>query len=75
MSDSLMQSLVLSQKHLIPQLLEEHGLTERHLKFPQAILHHITRGYTREVILHCTWQVCLPVMTGLRLATQENCDV
>lgn len=37
------------QKHLIPQLLEEHGLTNGHLSFPQPILHHITRGYTREV--------------------------
>ncbi|KAK9840022.1 hypothetical protein WJX74_002213 [Apatococcus lobatus] len=38
----------IAEKHLIPQLLEEHGLTNRHLSFPQPILHHITRGYTRE---------------------------
>lgn len=57
----LLRMCLLLQKHLIPQLLEEHGLTSGHLSFPQPILHHITRGYTREVSVRAGQPACIPM--------------
>ena len=37
------------QRHLIPGLLTEHGLTAAQLKFPSESISLIADGYTREV--------------------------
>lgn len=38
----------IAQRHLVPKLLEEHGLVPRQLLLPDAALAAVARGYTRE---------------------------
>ncbi len=35
-------------RHLLPKVLNEHGLTAEQLKVPQAVMQHIVSDYTRE---------------------------
>ncbi len=38
----------IADKHLIPSLLEEHGLTPQQLRFPPSALETVACSYTRE---------------------------
>jgi ATP-dependent Lon protease len=42
------EKVEIAKKHLLPKQLEEHGLTNTHLKVPKAQLEKIVTGYTRE---------------------------
>ncbi len=42
------EKLQIAKRHLIPRQLEEHGLTKKLVKFPDATLRRIVRDYTRE---------------------------
>src|SRR6059058_4475589 len=35
-------------RHLLPKVLDEHGLTPEQLKVPQSVMQHIVTDYTRE---------------------------
>ena len=35
-------------RHLLPKVLDEHGLTPEQLRIPQAVMQHIVTDYTRE---------------------------
>ncbi|KAK9811443.1 hypothetical protein WJX72_003978 [[Myrmecia] bisecta] len=59
---TLDEKVHIAQKHLLPQLLEEHGLQADQLLFPPAILRLITEGYTREAgvrsLSRCLAAIC-----------------
>lgn len=38
----------IGMRHLLPKVLEEHGLTPEQLKIPQSVMQHIVTDYTRE---------------------------
>ncbi len=38
----------IGMRHLLPKVLDEHGLTPEQLKIPQAAMQHIVTDYTRE---------------------------
>ncbi len=47
-SYTLAEKLQIARRHLLPRLLEDHGLKARDLKLPVAGLRHIIEDYTRE---------------------------
>ncbi len=47
----------IAQRHLLPKLLQEHGLPEGQVQLPEAMLSHIIQHYTREVC-YC-WCTCV----------------
>jgi hypothetical protein len=42
------EKLSIALQHLVPRQLKEHGLSQRHLVFPEDTLTHLITGYTRE---------------------------
>jgi len=42
------EKVEIGKRHLLPKQLEEHGLTEKHLKIAKPQLEKIVEGYTRE---------------------------
>ncbi len=42
------EKLEIARRHLLPRLLEEHGLKRGSLRLPAATLRHLIRDYTRE---------------------------
>ncbi|HZJ73872.1 MAG TPA: endopeptidase La [Perlabentimonas sp.] len=49
MSGYIMEEKVeIAKRHLIPQQLEEHGITKKHLSIPVRTLEETIQGYTRE---------------------------
>lgn len=44
----LEEKVNIGTRHLLPKVLQEHGLTPEHLKIPQAAMTHIVTDYTRE---------------------------
>jgi ATP-dependent Lon protease len=44
----LEEKINIGQRHLLPKVLAEHGLTPEQLKIPQSAMHHIITDYTRE---------------------------
>jgi ATP-dependent Lon protease len=45
---SVEEKVAIAKKHLIPKLLDNHGLSPEHLQIPDATLTAIARDYTRE---------------------------
>ena len=48
----------IAERHLIPKLLEEHGLTDQQLQFPRAAVLAIAHGYTREAGVRSLSRCC-----------------
>jgi ATP-dependent Lon protease len=44
----LEEKINIGQRHLLPKVLVEHGLTPEQLKIPQSVMQHIVTDYTRE---------------------------
>jgi ATP-dependent Lon protease len=44
----LEEKVNIGQRHLLPKVLTEHGLTPEQLKVPQPVMQHIVTDYTRE---------------------------
>ncbi|WP_207229252.1 endopeptidase La [Ktedonosporobacter rubrisoli] len=44
----LEEKVNIGQRHLLPKVLNEHGLTAQQLKIPQAVMQRIITDYTRE---------------------------
>jgi ATP-dependent Lon protease len=42
------EKLQIARRHLLPRLLEEHGLKKKHLRIPDQTLRRIIQDYTRE---------------------------
>jgi ATP-dependent Lon protease len=42
------EKIEIAKRHLIPRQIEEHGLTRRDVRFPDAALRRLITGYTRE---------------------------
>ncbi|WP_010178473.1 endopeptidase La [Aquimarina agarilytica] len=42
------EKVEIGKKHLLPKQLDEHGLSNEHLKVPKPVLEKIVEGYTRE---------------------------
>lgn len=42
------EKLEIAKRHLVPRQLEEHGLTNKDVRFPKTTLRRIITGYTRE---------------------------
>jgi len=42
------EKLEIAKHHLVPRQREEHGLTAKQVKFPDATLRHVIQDYTRE---------------------------
>jgi ATP-dependent Lon protease len=42
------EKLQIARRHLVPRQLEEHGLTRREVRFPDATLRRVIHDYTRE---------------------------
>jgi ATP-dependent Lon protease len=42
------EKLQIAKRYLVPRQMEEHGLTRKDVKFPDATLRLLIRGYTRE---------------------------
>ncbi|MEJ2109955.1 MAG: endopeptidase La [Acidobacteriota bacterium] len=42
------EKIQIAARHILPKQLAEHGLTSKDLKVPDAVMHNIIRGYTRE---------------------------
>jgi ATP-dependent Lon protease len=44
----LEEKINIGMRHLLPRVLNEHGLTSQQLKIPQTVMQHIITDYTRE---------------------------
>lgn len=44
----LEEKINIGMRHLLPRVLNEHGLTQQQLKIPQNVMQHIITDYTRE---------------------------
>jgi ATP-dependent Lon protease len=44
----LEEKVNIGQRHLLPKVLREHGLTVEQMKVPQSVMQHIVTDYTRE---------------------------
>jgi ATP-dependent Lon protease len=44
----LEEKINIGMRHLLPRVLNEHGLTQQQLKVPQNVMQHIITDYTRE---------------------------
>src|SRR5438874_12729522 len=42
------EKVIIGQRHLLPKVLNEHGLTAEQVKIPQSVMQHIVSDYTRE---------------------------
>ena len=42
------EKVAIGQRHLLPKVLNEHGLTPEQVKIPQSVMQHIVSDYTRE---------------------------
>jgi ATP-dependent Lon protease len=45
---TLDEKINIGQRHLLPKVLFENGLTPEHLKVPQSVMQHVVTDYTRE---------------------------
>jgi ATP-dependent Lon protease len=48
----------IAERHLIPKLLEEHGLSGQLLRFPRSAVLAIAHGYTREAGVRSLSRCC-----------------
>ena len=66
----------IAQRHLLPKLLVEHGLSDEQLGFPREVLEAVASGWTREAGVRRLAQVspvgCFPSLLGIWL-TQPGC--
>ena len=42
------EKIEIAKRHLIPKQLENHGLSDKNIRFPKEIIQHIIENYTRE---------------------------
>lgn len=71
------EKVEIGKRHLLPKQLEEHGLTDKHLKLAKLQLEKIVEGYTRESgVRSLEKQIAKMVRyAAMNIAMEENYDI
>ncbi|MEK7257780.1 MAG: endopeptidase La, partial [Bacteroidota bacterium] len=74
---SMEEKIEIAKRHLVPQLLKEHGLQAKHVQFTKQMLTHIIRQYTREAGVRSLSRQLAAVMRAVakKVAMEEAYNV